>query len=213
MRTVSAGGAPYAVVKRLFDIAFSLVALAIAFIPAIILCLIIRLESPGFPIYVQKRMGRMRPDGTLTTFPMFKFRSMYRDADQRLDSLLAQNEIAGPMFKMHDDPRVTKVGRFIRKHSIDEVPQFINVLAGHMSVVGPRPPLPREVAEYTRRDMQRLRVRPGLTGYWQISGRSDLDFDEMIDLDLRYIEEASIMTDLRVVFKSVKVVLMGDGAY
>ena len=204
---------PYAVIKRLFDIVFSLVALLVALIPAVILCLVICLESPGFPIYVQKRMGRMRSDGTLTTFPMFKFRSMYRDADQRLDSLLSQNEIAGPMFKMHDDPRVTKVGRFIRKHSIDEVPQFINVLAGHMSVVGPRPPLPREVAEYTRRDMQRLRVRPGLTGYWQVSGRSDLDFDEMIDLDLRYIEEASVMTDLRVVLKSVKVVLMGDGAY
>lgn len=136
----------YRAVKRTFDIVFSGVVLVIIAIPSLVLAALIRLESEGSPFYSQIRVGQTRPDGSLTTFRMWKFRSMYRDADERLAELKEQNEIAGAMFKMREDPRVTKIGRFIRKHSIDEFPQFLNVFLGQMSVVGPRPPLPNEVA-------------------------------------------------------------------
>lgn len=202
----------YRVAKRAFDIAFSGAVIAVAAVPSALLCLAIRLESPGSPIYSQVRMGRLDRDGTLHPFWMYKFRSMYADADERLAELLDKNEVEGAMFKMRDDPRVTRIGRFIRKHSIDEFPQFVNVLLGQMSVVGPRPPLPREIPEYDPSDFERLTVKPGLTGPWQVSGRSDLSFKEMVALDLDYIERRSFLYDLRLIAKTVRIVLTGEGA-
>ena len=174
----------YRFVKRAFDIAFSLVAIAVLLIPSIVLCAAIRLESPGNPLYSQKRVGRIGRDGQIRTFDMYKFRSMHKDADERLAELADLNEADGPLFKIKDDPRVTRIGKFIRKHSIDELPQFLNCLMGQISCVGPRPPLPSEVAQYDERAMRRLSVKPGLTGYWQVRGRSDTTFDDMVDMDL-----------------------------
>lgn len=174
----------YRVVKRAFDIVFSGVVLVIIAIPSLVLAALIRLESEGSPFYSQIRVGQTHRDGSLSTFRMWKFRSMYKDADERLAELKELNEIAGAMFKMKDDPRVTRIGRFIRKHSIDEFPQFLNVFLGQMSVVGPRPPLPNEVAEYTEYDLQRLAVKPGITGWWQVTDRNDTDFDGMVRRDL-----------------------------
>lgn len=202
----------YRIAKRVFDIAFSSVVIAVAAIPSAILCLAIRLESPGNPIYSQIRMGRIERDGTMHPFKMYKFRSMYRDADARLAELLDQNEVEGAMFKMKNDPRVTRIGRFIRKHSIDEFPQFVNVFLGQMSLVGPRPPLPREIPEYSARDFRRLTVKPGLTGPWQVSGRSDLSFSDMVDLDLDYIKKRGLKYDLSLIIKTVSVVFSGEGA-
>lgn len=202
----------YRIAKRTFDIAFSAAVIAVAAVPSALLCLAIRLESPGCPIYSQIRMGRIDRDGTLYPFRMYKFRSMYADADERLAELLDKNEVEGAMFKMKDDPRVTRIGRFIRRHSIDEFPQFVNVLLGQMSLVGPRPPLPREIPEYSERDFRRLTVKPGLTGPWQVSGRSDLSFSEMVDLDLDYIEKRSFLYDLSLIAKTVRVVFTGEGA-
>ncbi len=202
----------YRAAKRAFDIAFSLAAIAVCAVPAAVLCAVIAAESPGSPIYRQRRVGRVRADGTVRTFWMYKFRSMVADADERLAGLLDRNEASGAMFKMRDDPRVTRVGRFIRRHSIDELPQFVNVLLGQMSVVGPRPPLPGEVALYTGRDMGRLAVKPGLTGPWQVSGRSDLGFEEMVELDLDYVERRGLLLDLSLVLRTVRVVLTGEGA-
>ena len=202
----------YRFVKRAFDIAFSLVAIAVLLIPSIVLCAAIRLESPGNPLYSQKRVGRIGRDGQIRTFDMYKFRSMHKDADERLAELQELNEADGPLFKIKDDPRVTRIGKFIRKHSIDELPQFLNCLMGQLSCVGPRPPLPSEVAQYDERAMRRLSVKPGLTGYWQVRGRSDTTFDDMVDMDLAYIEERSFSTDLRVIAKTVITMFDGKGA-
>lgn len=202
----------YRVAKRAFDIVFSGAVIVVAAIPSALLCLAIRLESPGSPIYSQIRMGRIEKDGTLHPFRMYKFRSMYADADERLAELLDKNEVEGAMFKMKDDPRVTRIGRFIRKHSIDEFPQFVNVFLGQMSVVGPRPPLPREIPEYEERDFRRLTVKPGLTGPWQVSGRSDLSFHDMVELDLDYIKKRGFLYDLKLIARTVKVVFTGEGA-
>lgn len=202
----------YRAVKRTFDIVFSGCVLAVIAIPSLILATAIRLESEGNPFYSQIRVGQTRPDGSLTTFRMWKFRSMYRDADERLAELKEQNEIAGAMFKMREDPRVTRIGRFIRKHSIDEFPQFLNVFLGQMSVVGPRPPLPNEVAEYTEYDLQRLAVKPGITGWWQVTDRNDTDFDGMVRRDLEYIAKRGVITDLKIVMLTVIEVLTGSGA-
>ena len=202
----------YRFVKRAFDIAFSLVAIAVLLIPSIVLCAAIRLESPGNPLYSQKRVGRIGRDGQIRTFDMYKFRSLHKDADERLAELADLNEADGPLFKIKDDPRVTRIGKFIRKHSIDELPQFLNCLMGQLSCVGPRPPLPSEVAQYDERAMRRLSVKPGLTGYWQVRGRSDTTFDDMVDMDLAYIEERSFSTDLRVIAKTVITMFDGKGA-
>lgn len=202
----------YRVAKRVFDVVFSGAVIAVAAVPSALLCLAIRLESPGNPVYSQIRMGRIDCDGTLHPFRMYKFRSMYADADERLAELLDQNEVEGAMFKMKDDPRVTRIGRFIRRHSIDEFPQFVNVFLGQMSVVGPRPPLPREIPEYSKRDFRRLTVKPGLTGPWQVSGRSDLSFDDMVELDLDYIEKRGVLYDLGLIARTIKVVFTGEGA-
>lgn len=202
----------YRAVKRAFDIVFSGLVLAVIAIPSLVLAAAIRLESEGNPFYSQIRVGQTRPDGSLTTFRMWKFRSMYRDADERLAELKEQNEIAGAMFKMREDPRVTKIGKFIRKHSIDEFPQFLNVFLGQMSVVGPRPPLPNEVAEYTEYDLQRLAVKPGITGWWQVTERNSTGFDGMVRRDLEYIANRGIFTDLKIVVLTVIEVITGKGA-
>ena len=202
----------YRFVKRAFDIAFSLCAIAVLLVPSIILCVAIRLESPGCPIYSQKRVGRIGRGGEVRAFDMYKFRSMHKDADERLAELQELNEADGPLFKIKDDPRVTRIGKFIRKHSIDELPQFLNCLAGQLSCVGPRPPLPSEVAQYDERAMRRLSVKPGLTGYWQVRGRSDTTFDDMVAMDLAYIEERSFLVDLKVIAKTVATMLDGKGA-
>lgn len=202
----------YRAVKRAFDVVFSGCVLAVIAVPSLVLAAAIRLESEGNPFYSQIRVGQTHRDGSLSTFRMWKFRSMYKDADERLSELMEQNEIAGAMFKMKDDPRVTRIGKFIRKHSIDEFPQFVNVFLGQMSVVGPRPPLPNEVAEYTEYDLQRLAVKPGITGWWQVTDRNDTDFDGMVRRDLEYIAKRGVVTDLKIVLLTVVEVFTGGGA-
>lgn len=202
----------YRFVKRTFDICFSACVLAVIAVPSLVLAAAIRAESPGNPFYGQVRVGRTHRDGSLSTFRMWKFRSMYADADKRLKDLLDQNEIGGAMFKMRNDPRVTRIGHFIRKHSIDEFPQFLNVFLGDMSVVGPRPPLPREVREYTNHDLQRLAVKPGITGLWQATDRNNTDFDGMVHLDLEYITRRSLVFDLKLILLTVGEVFKGEGA-
>lgn len=202
----------YRTVKRAFDIVFSGCVLVVIAIPSLILAIAIRLESEGNPFYSQIRVGQTRPDGSLSTFRMWKFRSMYKDADERLADLKEQNEIAGAMFKMKEDPRVTRIGRFIRKHSIDEFPQFLNVFLGQMSVVGPRPPLPNEVAQYTEYDLQRLAVKPGITGWWQVRERNSTGFDGMVRRDLEYIVKRGVFFDLKIILLTVIEVVSGNGA-
>jgi lipopolysaccharide/colanic/teichoic acid biosynthesis glycosyltransferase len=175
----------------------------------LIVALLIKLEDPKGPVFFkQVRVGK---DGK--EFYMYKFRSMVTNAEELLESLLHLNEVSGAMFKMKDDPRVTKIGKFIRKTSIDELPQLWNVLKGDMSLVGPRPPLPREVAQYTEYDKQRLLVTPGCTGLWQVSGRNDLGFNEMVELDLKYIRERSILYDLKIILKTIKIMIKPNSAY
>jgi lipopolysaccharide/colanic/teichoic acid biosynthesis glycosyltransferase len=145
-------------------------------------------------------------------FNLYKFRSMYQDAEARLESLRARNEVSGPVFKMRDDPRVTRVGRFIRRASIDELPQFWNVLRGEMSVVGPRPPLPSEVKQYERWQLRRLSVKPGITCTWQVSGRSQISFEQWMELDLRYIDSWSLWQDVKILARTIPAVLTGRGA-
>ena len=203
----------YRTVKRAFDIVFSGCVLAVIAIPSLVLAAAIRLESEGNPFYSQIRVGQTHRDGSLSTFRMWKFRSMYRDADERLAELKEKNEIAGAMFKMKEDPRVTKIGKFIRKHSIDEFPQFLNVFLGQMSVVGPRPPLPNEVAEYTEFDLQRLAVKPGITGWWQVTERNSTGFDGMVRRDLEYIAKRGVITDFKIILLTVLEVFNGSDAY
>lgn len=202
----------YRAIKRTFDIVFSGVVLVVIAIPSLVLAALIRLESDGSPFYSQIRVGRTHADGSLSTFRMWKFRSMYKDADERLAELKEQNEIAGAMFKMKNDPRVTKIGKFIRKHSIDEFPQFLNVFLGQMSVVGPRPPLPDEVARYTEFDLQRLAVKPGITGFWQVMERNNTGFDGMVRLDLEYISKRGVLIDLKIILLTIIEVITGKGA-
>jgi len=168
----------------------------------------IKLDSPGPVFFRQERVGK---DGK--TFTVFKFRSMYQDAEERLEKLRAHNEADGPLFKMKDDPRRTRMGRFIRKTSLDELPQLINVLRGEMSIVGPRPGLASEVAQYQEWHRKRLEVQPGITGLWQVSGRSNLTFDEMVMLDIYYAENWSLGLDVRIMLRTIPQVLFGEGAY
>ena len=202
----------YRFVKRAFDIVFSACVIAVGIVPSAVLCAAIAIESPGCPLYRQRRVGRIGADGRPREFTMWKFRSMCKDADKMKDALLVENEVEGPMFKMRDDPRVTRIGKFIRKHSIDEFPQFLNVFLGQMSVVGPRPPLPNEVAEYTEYDLQRLAVKPGITGWWQVTERNSTGFDGMVRRDLEYIASRGIFTDLKIVILTVIEVITGKGA-
>ncbi|MGH3870133.1 MAG: sugar transferase [Pseudonocardiaceae bacterium] len=175
----------------------------------VLIALAIAVCADGGPVfYRQFRVGKHGEH-----FRMIKFRSMVVNADQRQSGLAEDNEGAGPLFKLRQDPRVTRVGRFLRKYSLDELPQLLNVIAGSMSMVGPRPPLPREVAEYSRDAQRKLLVKPGLTGLWQISGRSDLSWEESIRLDLRYVENWSLALDALILWKTVGAVVRGSGAY
>ena len=195
--------------KRIFDFVASLFGLTILSPLFLIVAIAIKVEDPKGPVfYSQVRFGKKQ-----SPFKMYKFRSMIVDADKHLKELLSENEVDGAMFKMKEDPRVTKVGHFIRKHSIDELPQLLNVLLGNMSLVGPRPPLPREVQEYTEYDKQRLEVKPGCTGLWQISGRNNVGFHEMVELDLKYINKRGFMFDLYIIFKTIGVFVMPNSAY
>lgn len=198
----------YLISKRCFDIVFSLLCLIVFAIPMLLTMLIIVIDSPGAPpIYTQERVGK---NGKV--FKFYKLRSMVPNADQMLDSLLDQNEMEGPAFKISDDPRITRVGRFIRKTCIDELPQLWNILKGDMSFVGPRPPLPREVEQYDEYQFRRLAVTPGLTCYWQIQpDRNSLSCDEWFEMDLKYIQERSFITDLMILFKTVGAVLNMEG--
>jgi exopolysaccharide biosynthesis polyprenyl glycosylphosphotransferase len=199
----------YLIAKRIMDICGALVGLICLSWLFLIVALLIKLEDPKGPVFFkQVRVGK---DGK--EFYMYKFRSMVTNAEELLDSLLHLNEATGAMFKMKNDPRVTKVGRFIRKTSIDELPQLWNVLKGEMSLVGPRPPLPREVAQYTEYDKQRLLVTPGCTGLWQVSGRSNLGFKEMVELDIKYINTRSIFMDLKIIVKTCLVLFGSKDAY
>ena len=198
----------YNVMKRCFDIVGSLIGLIVLAVPLLIIALIILIDSPGAsPIYVQQRIGKKGK-----AFKFYKFRSMVPDAEKMLEPLLEKNEMQGPAFKMKDDPRITKFGRIIRKTSIDELPQLWNVLKGDMSLVGPRPPLPREVEMYNDYQYQRLLVTPGITCYWQVQPqRNSLSFDEWLSLDLKYISERSFKTDLIILFKTIGAVCGLEG--
>lgn len=193
----------FRVLKRSMDIFGSLFGLIIFSPIFVVVAFLIKKEEPkGSVIFSQKRVGK---NGKL--FTMYKFRSMCINAEEQLGELLEFNEIEGAMFKIKNDPRVTKIGKLIRRTSIDELPQLLNVLKGEMSLVGPRPPLVREVAEYTEYDMQRLLVKPGCTGLWQISGRNNIGFKEMVELDLYYIKNQSLTQDIAILLKTVTVVL------
>jgi len=190
--------------RRIQDIVFSLLALIALCVPMLIVACIIWIDSPGSsPLFTQKRVGR---DGKI--FYCKKFRSMMPNAEVKLGELLQKNEMEGPVFKIKNDPRITRVGKFIRKTSIDELPQLINILQGDMSIVGPRPALPREVAQYSDYEKQRLYITPGLTCYWQIQPhRNDMSFDEWLKLDIKYIQERSFWTDWKIIFATFTAVL------
>jgi lipopolysaccharide/colanic/teichoic acid biosynthesis glycosyltransferase len=199
----------YLIAKRLIDIFGAIIGLFFLSWLFLIVAILIKLEDPKGPvIFKQVRVGK---DGK--EFYMFKFRSMVTNAEELLESLLHLNETTGAMFKMKDDPRVTKIGKFIRKTSIDELPQLWNVLKGEMSLVGPRPPLPREVAQYTEYDKQRLLVTPGCTGLWQVSGRSNIGFKEMVELDIKYIQQRSILLDVKLIFRTILLLFGSKNAY
>mgnify|MGYP001435287424 FL=1 len=194
----------YEAIKRLIDIICSFVGILVLSPLFIIIAIIIKFTSKGPVFFSQKRVGRNGKE-----FDMYKFRSMVVNAEELKEKLAAQNEMSGPMFKMKDDPRVTKVGKFIRKTSIDELPQLWNILKGDMSLVGPRPSLPKEVAQFDDWMYKRLEVKPGLTCYWQVSGRNNIDFEDWMKLDVRYVEEKNLWIDIKLIYKTV-FVLFGD---
>jgi len=198
----------YRLWKRTQDIILSLLALLILWPLLLLVAVVILIDSPGAsPIFAQKRVGR---DGRI--FKLYKFRSMHPHSEEKLAELLKYNEMNGPVFKIRNDPRITRVGRFIRKTSIDELPQLINILKGEMSLVGPRPALPREVEQYNDYQKQRLMITPGLTCYWQIQPRrNDLSFEEWLELDLKYIRERGFLVDWRIMLSTIKAVLKMEG--
>lgn len=198
----------YKALKRFGDIILSLTALICLSPLLIITAAAITLEDGGSPFFTQERMGKdMRP------FRFYKFRSMYAGADKKLAELLKSNEQTGLAFKIKNDPRITTVGKFIRKYSIDELPQLVNIIKGDMSIVGPRPILTWQMEEADEHERQRLAVRPGLTCYWQIQGRSDIPWEKWVELDLDYIEDMGVWTDLKIILKTVPAILKGGGAY
>lgn len=192
----------YSFVKRAFDVAASLAALIILSPLLLIVMLLIFVTDPGNPFFVQQRSGK---NGKM--FNIYKFRSMQKDAEKKKKDLLIHNEADGPTFKIEQDPRVTKIGAFIRKTSIDELPQLINILKGEMSVIGPRPFIP---SEQEKLPDERLLVKPGLSCYWQIGGKNSLSVEEQLELDFKYIEERSVLTDLKIILKTVAVVFKND---
>ena len=194
----------YEVIKRIIDIVASFTGLILLSPLILIVSMLIKLESKGEVIFKQKRVGLNGKE-----FYMYKFRSMVINAEELKEQLESQNEMSGPMFKIKDDPRITKVGKFIRKTSIDELPQLINVIKGDMSLVGPRPSLPKEVEKFEQWMMERLEVKPGLTCIWQISGRNSIDFEDWMKLDIKYVRERSFKLDIKLILKTV-LVLFGD---
>jgi exopolysaccharide biosynthesis polyprenyl glycosylphosphotransferase len=198
----------YLALKRIFDILVSAAVLLLLLPFWLLIIAAIKLDSPGPVFFIQERNGYKG-----RSFKMFKFRSMVVDAEQCLKLLEDKNEVSGHMFKIRKDPRITRFGRFIRRTSIDEFPQLLNVLKGDMSIVGPRPPIPREVVKYEAWHNLRLSARPGLTGLWQISGRNDLGFDDMVRLDLKYIRERSFQYDLKIIFRTIPVLFGDSKAY
>ncbi|MGM0838447.1 MAG: sugar transferase [Bacillota bacterium] len=195
--------------KRIMDVVGASIGLLLLLPVLIIISIIIKIEDPKGPIlFSQIRVGKNQEE-----FKMYKFRSMVSDAEEKLQELLKYNEVSGAMFKMKEDPRITKIGKLIRKTSIDELPQLWNVLKGDMSLVGPRPPLMREVAEYTEYDKQRLLATPGCTGLWQISGRSNVGFDEMVELDLAYIKSRTILLDIKIIVKTFTIIFKSKDAF
>ena len=190
--------------KRAIDIVGSIVGLVLLSPILLIVAIAIKLESKGSIIFSQKRIGLKGKE-----FKMYKLRSMVEDAEKLKKDLMKNNEMSGPMFKMKDDPRVTRVGKFIRKTSIDELPQLVNVLRGDMSLVGPRPSLPKEVKKFKPWMKKRLEVKPGLTCFWQVSGRNNIDFEDWMKLDIKYVEERSFLVDIKLIFKTF-FVLFGD---
>lgn len=195
----------YLVLKRVMDIIGATFGLILASPIMIMVALLIKLEDPKGPImFTQERNGQYPK-----TFTMYKFRSMYVDAEERLQELMHLNEQTGPVFKMKDDPRITKVGKFIRKTSLDELPQLINVLKGDMSIVGPRPAIPREVKLYNHHQMQRLLVKPGITCIWQVSGRNHIGFHDWVELDIKYIKTRNLWLDIKLILMTIPV-LLGD---
>jgi lipopolysaccharide/colanic/teichoic acid biosynthesis glycosyltransferase len=194
--------------KRAIDLVGGVLLFALLLVPAVIIAVLIHFDSRGAPLLTQPRVGK---NGRI--FHMYKFRTMCQDAHAQIADLQGLNEQAGPIFKIRNDPRMTRVGRWLRKLSIDEVPQLLNVVRGDMSLVGPRPPLPHEVQVYTRHQLRRLGARPGLTGLWQVSGRSTInDFDTWLALDLEYVRRWSLWLDLRILAKTIVVVISARGA-
>ena len=198
----------YLFIKRFLDIVLSVTAIIFLAPLFLFVAAAIKLDSKGSAIHTQLRVTK---DGQV--FKMYKFRSMCENADEYLKKLQHLNEKNGPVFKIINDPRVTRVGRIIRKTSIDELPQLLNIIKGEMTIVGPRPPLVTEVEQYTEHQKQRLNVKTGLTCYWQISGRSELTFDEWVKLDMKYIQERNLRTDINIIVKTIPAVLLGRGAY
>jgi lipopolysaccharide/colanic/teichoic acid biosynthesis glycosyltransferase len=194
----------YYFIKRLIDLVSSILGLIILSPALIIIGVIIKLDSNGPIFFVQERVGM---NGK--TFKMYKFRSMCFDAEHKLEDLKESNEMSGPMFKMTDDPRITKIGRFIRKTSIDELPQLLNIVKGEMSLVGPRPNLQREVIHFESWMTDKLLCKPGLTCYWQVMGRNDIDFEDWMRLDIKYLMERNTWIDIKLIFQTIKV-LFGD---
>jgi len=194
----------YCFFKRAMDIFCSLIGLIILSPVLLAVGIAIKLESKGSVIFSQERIGKGGGK-----FKIYKFRSMVANAEELKETLNSKNEMSGPMFKMKEDPRVTKVGKFIRKTSIDEFPQLFNILKGEMSLVGPRPSLPKEVMKFEDWMMERLEVKPGLTCYWQVSGRNDIDFEDWMKLDVKYVRERNLLIDIKLVFKTF-LVLLGD---
>lgn len=194
----------YEVIKRLIDVVCSFLGILVLSPLFIIIAIIIKTTSKGPVFFSQKRVGKNGKE-----FDMYKFRSMVVNAEELKEKLAAQNEMSGPMFKIKDDPRITKVGKFIRKTSIDELPQLWNVLKGEMSLVGPRPSLPKEVDQFEEWMYRRLEVKPGLTCYWQVSGRNNIDFEDWMKLDCKYVDERNLWIDIKLIFKTVGV-LFGD---
>lgn len=226
--------AKYYVLKRIFDLAITLQALILLLPLMIIMAILIRLDSPGSPIFIQERVGAKRKrmqDGrmvwTVQTFPFYKFRTMRSDTNANLHQQYMEAYITGDESKMSElqpetkaadsyklkgDPRITRVGKLLRRMSLDELPQLWNVIKGDMSLVGPRPPIPYEVEKYERRHMGRLAATPGITGMWQVNGRCETTFEEMVQLDLEYIEKQSILLDLKILLQTVPAVITAKGA-
>lgn len=201
-------GPAYEYSKRCLDIAVATSMLLLLLPVLVAIAVLIYAEDPGDIFYYQERVGKHG-----RKFRFYKFRSMVRNADAIKQQLMAQNEATGPIFKMKNDPRVTKVGRILRRYSLDELPQLINVLRGEMSLIGPRPHLPREVALYTERQQSRLDVQPGLLCFREVTGRSNMTFEQWMELDLLYCQYRSVKTDLLILMRTIPAVLKGEGAY